>query len=136
LLPWRSALPFILDTFVVNKHAPIRGFNGLPTLVAGVADQIACRSAQHFSAWIGLAPEQHSSGGKDKLGSISKQGDPYLRSLFAAGARRRPLCQDPLHQKSPLARCAAGPAADQGRHVRAANKIARMAWAMMAKAER
>jgi hypothetical protein len=39
-----------------------------------------------FSAWIGLVPKQHSSGGKDRLGSISKQGDRYLRSLFVAGA--------------------------------------------------
>ena len=42
--------------------------------------------ARNFSAWIGLVPKQHSSGGKDRLGSISKQGDRYLRSLFVAGA--------------------------------------------------
>ena len=41
---------------------------------------------RNFSAWIGLVPKQHSSGGKDTLGSISKQGDRYLRSLFVAGA--------------------------------------------------
>jgi transposase len=41
---------------------------------------------RNFSAWIGLVPKQHSSGGKDKLGNISKQGDRYLRSLFTAGA--------------------------------------------------
>ena len=40
----------------------------------------------NFSAWIGLVPKQHSSGAKDKLGSITKQGDRYLRSLFTAGA--------------------------------------------------
>ena len=44
------------------------------------------RSGRNFSAWIGLVPKQHSSGGKDRLGSISKQGDRYLRSLFMAGA--------------------------------------------------
>ena len=44
-------------------------------LVASVADPKAFRSARHFSAWIGLVPKQHSSGGKDRLGSISKQGD-------------------------------------------------------------
>ena len=44
------------------------------------------RSGRNFSAWIGLVPKQHSSGGKDRLGSISKQGDRYLRSLFVAGA--------------------------------------------------
>jgi transposase len=46
----------------------------------------AFRSRRNFSAWIGLVPKQHSSGGKDRLGSISKQGDRYLRGLFVAGA--------------------------------------------------
>ena len=55
-------------------------------LIASVADPKAFRSARHFSAWIGLVPRQHSSGGKDKLGGISKQGDRYLRGLFVAGA--------------------------------------------------
>jgi transposase len=55
-------------------------------LVANVADPGAFRSGRNFSAWIGLVPKQHSSGGKDRLGGISKQGDRYLRSLFVAGA--------------------------------------------------
>jgi transposase len=55
-------------------------------LVASIADPKAFRSGRNFSAWIGLVPKQHSSGGKDRLGSISKQGDRYLRSLFVAGA--------------------------------------------------
>jgi transposase len=54
-------------------------------LVASVANPKAFRSGRDFSAWIGLVPKQSSSGGKDKLGSISKQGDRYLRSLFTAG---------------------------------------------------
>jgi transposase len=45
------------------------------TLVASVADARAFRSGQDFSAWVGLVPKQNSSGGKDRLGSISKQGD-------------------------------------------------------------
>src|SRR5262249_53139788 len=55
-------------------------------LVASIADPGAFRSGRDFSAWVGLVPKQNSSGGKDKLGSISKQGDRYLRSLFTAGA--------------------------------------------------
>src|SRR5471030_2915525 len=47
-------------------------------LVASIADPKAFRSGRNFSAWIGLVPKQHSSGGKDRLGSISKQGDRYL----------------------------------------------------------
>jgi transposase len=55
-------------------------------LVASVADPKAFRSGRDFSAWIGLVPKQSSSGGKERLGQISKQGDRYLRSLFTAGA--------------------------------------------------
>ena len=55
-------------------------------LIASVADPRIFRSGRDFSAWVGLVPKQRSSGGKDKLGSISKQGDRYLRSLFTAGA--------------------------------------------------
>ena len=55
-------------------------------LVASVADPKAFRSGRDFSAWIGLVPKQHSSGGKERLGKISKQGDRYLRSLFTTGA--------------------------------------------------
>jgi transposase len=55
-------------------------------LVASVADPKAFRSGRNFSAWVGLVPKQNSSGGKDRLGGISKQGDRYLRGLFVAGA--------------------------------------------------
>jgi transposase len=60
----------------------------LATLVASVADPKAFRSGRDFSAWIGLVPKQNSSGGKDRLGNISKRGDRYLRSLFTTGAWR------------------------------------------------
>ena len=55
-------------------------------LVASIADPKVFRSGRDFSAWIGLVPKQNSSGGKDRLGSISKRGDRYLRSLFTTGA--------------------------------------------------
>jgi transposase len=55
-------------------------------LVASFADPKAFRSGRNFSAWIGLVPKQHSSGGRPRLGSISKQRDRYLRGLFVAGA--------------------------------------------------
>ena len=60
-------------------------------LVSSVPDPKGFRSGRNFSAWIGLVPKQRSSGGKDRLGSISKQGDRYLRSLFVAGALARPV---------------------------------------------
>jgi len=61
-------------------------------LVASIADPKAFRSGRDFSAWIGLVPKQNSSGGKDKLGSISKQGDRYpiaqRLTIHATDARR------------------------------------------------
>ena len=106
-------------------------------LVASVADPKTFRSGRDFSAWIGLVPKQHSSGGKDRLGSISKQGDRYLRSLFTAGALaviRYAKIHGTTHRPwltSLLARRPTKVAA-----IALANKIARMAWAMMAKGER
>jgi transposase len=106
-------------------------------LVASVADPRAFRSGRDFSAWIGLVPKQNSSGGKQRLGSISKQGDRYLRSLFTAGALaviRYAKIHGAGHRPwltALLARRSTKVAA-----VALANKTARMAWAMMAKGER
>jgi transposase len=88
-------------------------------LAATVADPKAFRSGRNFSAWIGLVPKQYSSGGKNRLGGISKQGDRYLRGLFVAGARRYPLCQDSRDQASALAHGIVGAAANEGRCHRA-----------------
>ena len=106
-------------------------------LVASVADPKAFRSARHFSAWVGLVPKQHSSGGKDRLGSISKQGDRYLRSLFTAGALaiiRYAKIHGTKHRPWLTALLARRPTKVAA--IALANKIARMAWAMMAKGER
>ena len=106
-------------------------------LVASVPDPKAFRSGRNFSAWIGLVPKQHSSGGKDKLGSISKQGDRYLRSLFTAGALaviRYAKIYGTKHRPWLTALLARRPAKVAA--IALANKIARMAWAMMAKGER
>ena len=85
---------------------------------------------------VGLVPKQNSTGGKVKLGNVSKQGDRYLRSLFTVGAlavikyakthgmEHRPWLAKLLERRP--ARVAA---------VALANKIARMAWAMMASGE-
>jgi transposase len=106
-------------------------------LVASVPDPKAFRSGRNFSAWVGLVPKQNSSGGKQRLGSISKQGDRYLRSLFTIGALaviryakihgigHRPWLTALLARRSTKVAAIA-----------LANKIARMAWAMMARGER
>ena len=106
-------------------------------LVASVADPKAFRSGRNFSAWLGLVPKQHSSGGKDRLGSISKQGDRYLRSLFTAGALaviRYAKLHGTQHRPWLTALLARRPTKVAA--IALANKIARMAWAMMAKGER
>ena len=106
-------------------------------LVASVADPRAFRSGRDFSAWIGLVPKQHSSGGKDKRGGISKQGDRYLRSLFTAGALaviRYAKIHGAKHRPWLTALLARRPTKVAA--VALANKIARMAWAMMARGER
>jgi transposase len=105
-------------------------------LIASVADPKAFRSGRDFSAWVGLVPKQRSSGGKDKLGSISKQGDRYLRSLFTAGALaviRYAKIHGTGHRPWLAALLARRPTKVAA--IALANKIARMAWAMMAKGE-
>jgi transposase len=55
-------------------------------IAATISDPSVFKSGREFAAWIGLVPRQHSSGGKQKLGRISKQGDRYLRRLLTVGA--------------------------------------------------
>ena len=106
-------------------------------LVASIADPVAFRSGRDFSAWVGLVPKQNSSGGKDKLGSISKQGDRYLRSLFTAGALaviRYAKIHGTGHRPWLTGLLARRPTKIAA--IALANKLARMAWAMMARNER
>jgi transposase len=106
-------------------------------LVASIADPKAFRSGRDFSAWVGLVPKQSSSGGKDKLGSISKQGDRYLRSLFTAGALaviRYAKIHGTDHRPWLTRLLARRPTKVAA--IALANKLARMAWAMMARNER
>ena len=101
------------------------------------ADPKAFRSGRDFSAWIGLVPKQNSSGGKDKLGNISKRGDRYLRSLFTTGALaviRYAKIHGTKHRPWLTALLTRRPTKVAA--IALANKIARIAWAMMAKGER
>jgi transposase len=106
-------------------------------LVASVADPKMFRSGRDFSAWIGLVPKQNSSGGKDRLGHISKRGDRYLRSLFTTGALaviRYAKIHGTRHRPWLTALLARRPTKVAA--IALANKIARMAWAIMARGER
>lgn len=55
-------------------------------IVATVTDASLFKSGRQLAAWLGVVPRQNSSGGKDRLGRISKQGDPYIRRLLVVGA--------------------------------------------------
>jgi transposase len=105
-------------------------------LSASIANPHDFTSARQFAAWLGLVPRQHSTGGKDRLGSISKRGNPYLRRLLITGAqsvlRWRALR---MAEASPWLR---GLLERRPLNVVAtalANKTARIIWAMMIRAE-
>ena len=100
-------------------------------LAATVGNPRHFSSGRHFAAWVGLVPKQHSTGGKDRLGGISKRGDAYLRKLLIHGARAA-VYRFRSHQ-APGAWIAGLLAR---RHfnittVALANKTARIAWAVM-----
>jgi transposase len=105
-------------------------------IAAHVADPSIFRSGRDFAAWLGLVPRQNSSGGKERLGRITKQGNPYLRRLLVLGATaslrwlqkrkdslaewtRRLLLRRPARLVT----------------VALANKLARIAWAIMTTGE-
>ncbi len=56
-------------------------------LVVAIGDIGRLRSGRHLAAYLGLVPRQHASGGKERLGTISKRGNPHVRTLLAHGAR-------------------------------------------------
>jgi transposase len=104
-------------------------------LVAEVGDWGEFHSGRNLAAWIGLVPKQHSSGGKDRLGSITKQGNRYLRWLLVAGAMAViRYARQHGTKRLWLTRIIGRPAKVAA--VALANKIARMAWAIMVRSER
>lgn len=93
-------------------------------------------NGRHFSAWLGLVPGQHSTGGKPQLLGISKRGNAYLRTLYIHGARA--VLRYSATKQDRFSRWAQGVLARRGHNkacVAVANKMARMAWVIMAKGE-
>jgi transposase len=68
------------------ETVPGIGVIGATAIASTVTDPSDFKSGRDFAAWIGLVPRQHSTGGKERLGGISKQGDRYLRRLLVIGA--------------------------------------------------
>jgi transposase len=109
------------------------GVIGATAIAATVVDPTVFRSGRDLAAWIGLVPRQDSTGGKQKLGPISKQGDRYLRRILVVGAHSvlRRARQNP--EKYPWAAQLLARRPFKLVAVALANKMARIAWALLAK---
>jgi transposase len=109
------------------------GVIGASTITAVVPDPTVFRSGRDFAAWIGLVPREDSTGGKRKLGPISKQGDRYLRRILVVGAHSvlRRAKQSP--EKYPWITKLLARRPFKVVAIALANKMARIAWALLAK---
>jgi len=121
---------------VSQRLATIPGIGPIiaTAITATISDPNVFRSGREFAAWLGLVPRQSSTGGKARLGGISKRGDGYLRRLLVNSAHTVLLCSkaakaDPwlisLRGRKPRLVVA----------VALANKTARVAWAVMSRQE-
>jgi transposase len=132
----RELLAWLRSNDVAQRLATIPGVGTVcaTALAASVTDANQFRSGRQFAAWLGLTPLQHSSGGKERLGRISKMGDKYLRRLLVVGmtslvrrAKYKPEAVDPwladLLSRKPVRVVT----------VALANKAARVVWAIMAR---
>ncbi len=133
----KNLMTWSRDNEVVKRLQTIPGVGIITAsaLAASVTDPHQFTSGRQFAAWLGLTPRAHSSGGKERMGGISKMGDRYLRRLLVNGmtsrlrsVRRRPdahpWAANLLRRK--LAKLAA---------VAMANKTARIAWVVMTRGE-
>jgi transposase len=115
------------------RTIPGIGIIGATAIAATITDPKAFRSGRDFAAWVGLVPREDSTGGKRRLGPISKQGDRYLRRILVVGAHSvlRRAKHNPgrypwltrLLARRPFKVVA----------IALANKMARVAWALLAK---
>lgn len=132
-----------LDCAIAKSHAenatsqllakiPGIGKMTASAIAASVPDPSVFKSGRDFSAWLGATPRQNSSGGKEKLGSITKQGNAYIRRLLVLGATS--LLNQVGKRTGPLHTWLVGLLARRPARlvtVAVANKLARIAWAIM-----
>jgi transposase len=132
----RELLAWHRSSEIASRLATIPGVGTVcsTAFAASVTDPRQFRSGRQFAAWLGLTPLQHSSGGRERLGRISKMGDKYLRRLLVVGmtslvrrAKHKPGAVDPwlagLLSRKPVRVVT----------VALANKAARVIWAIMAR---
>lgn len=104
-------------------------------IAAAVPDASVFRSGRQFAAWLGLTPRAHSSGGKERLGGISKQGDGYLRRLLVVGATAMVRLARRDAGRQPWLAGLLGRKPAKVAAVALANKMARVAWAVTTRKE-
>jgi transposase len=105
-------------------------------IVSSIGDAKQFKKSRDFSAWLGMVPNQHSSGGKDCLGSISKRGDSYLRTLLIHGARScMKVIERQTGRNSDWLKNLMGRRNKNIATVALANKHARIIWAMLTRNE-
>jgi len=112
------------------------GFITATAVVAAIANGVEFSKGRAFATWLGLVPGQYSTGGKEKLLGISKRGNSYLRRLFVHGARA--VLQRSENQAPGLRAWLVKLSARAHKNVVAvalANKLARIAWAVLTKGE-
>jgi len=116
----------------------IRGIGAITAvaIVATVGNARDFDSGRQFAAWLGLTPRQHSSGGKSRLGHITRRGDAYLRCLLVQGARS--VLHTAIRHTDRMSRWVLSVQARRGYHktlVAIAAKNARIAWALLSKGQ-
>ena len=105
-------------------------------VVAAIGDAKQFTGSRDLSAWVGLVPRQHSSGGKEQLGHITKRGDTYLRTLLIHGARAVVnACQNKTDRKSKWLQGLITRRNKNIATVALANKNARIIWAVLTRGE-
>jgi transposase len=129
---------------VASEHEPCQRLMAIPgigpvtatAIIAAIGNGMDFEKGRGFAAWLGLVPRQHSTGGKEKLLGISKRGNCYIRYLLVHGARS--VLQVKEKQASGL-KAWLIKLTSRAQHnvavVALANKLARVAWAILAKGE-
>ena len=127
---------------LAKQHEPARRIQHLcgvgpltaSALTASIASGHEFVNGRQFAAWLGLVPRQYSTGGKARLGRITKRGDAYLPTLLMLGARA--VLQSAAHKSDRLSRWAMAVQVRRGYHraiIAVAAKNARIIWALLAK---
>jgi len=115
------------------ESVPGIGIIGASAIAATVTDPNVFRSGRDFAAWVGLVPRQDSTGGKQKLGPISKQGDRYLRRILVVGAHSVLWRAKKNPEKYPWLTQLLARRPFKVVAIALANKMARIAWALLAR---